>query len=73
MAKKPKPVTPTARFKYKNWEGKVSIRHVLPLTIYWASNEWHKEPQWLLNAYCFEKAAARTFAMKDISEWENVT
>lgn len=54
---------------YTNYKGETGERHILPKSIYFDSNEWHKEPQWLLEAYDTEKNAMRTFAMKDIASW----
>lgn len=57
---------------YTNWKGERSTRTVVPDVIYWGSNEWHKEPQWLLTAFDVEKQAKRNFAMKDIHSWTPV-
>lgn len=58
---------------YTNWKGERSIRTIIPIRIYWGSNEWHKEEQWLLEAHDLEKQALRNFAMKDIHSWTPVT
>lgn len=55
--------------KYKNWKGVVSFRIIIPNRIYFGVTEYHLEPQWLLEAFDFDKKEARTFAMKDIQEW----
>lgn len=56
---------------YKNWKGEIGIRKIVPsATPYYGSNEWHKEPQWLLDAVDVEKGERRTFAMKDIFHME---
>ena len=51
---------------YTNHRGEISIRKIRPLKLYWGSNEWHSEPQWLLEGYDKEKKAIRTFALKDM-------
>ena len=43
-----------------------------PRGIYWGSNEWHPEWQWLLKAYDIDKQADRDFAMTGIQKWQEV-
>lgn len=54
---------------YTNYKGITSVRDLLPIKIFFGSNEWHKEDQWLMEAVDIEKNAQRTFAMKDIRTW----
>jgi hypothetical protein len=54
---------------YTNYKGETSIRSLIPEKIYFGSNEWHKEPQWLIEALDIDKNANRTFAVKDIRAW----
>jgi predicted DNA-binding transcriptional regulator YafY len=54
---------------YVNYRGERSERLVEPAQIYFGSNEWHPEPQWLMDAWDHQKQAYRTFAMKDIHSW----
>lgn len=56
-------------FRYKNYRGEYGIRTVLPKKIYWGSNEYHEEPQWLMFAWDKDKMDNRVFAMKDIQEF----
>lgn len=58
---------------YTNWRGERSQRKVVPTAIVWASNEWHKEPQWLMVAYDVEKKATRQFAMNCIHSMESAS
>lgn len=58
---------------YTNWEGKRGLRVIEPRYMYYGSNEWHQEEQWLLNALDVDKQAIRTFAMKDIHSWQPQT
>lgn len=58
-----------ARVNYVNYRGEEDVRIVTPIKIYWGSNEWHKEPQWLLNVYDHGKKAEREFAMSGIKLW----
>lgn len=55
---------------YTNYRGETGYRNIVPQKIWFGSTEWHKEEQWLLDAYDVEKAAIRNFAMKDIGEWK---
>ena len=59
-------------FTYRNWRGEVSTRTVIPEAhgFRFAKSEWHPETQWLLKAWDLQKRDWRTFAMKDISDWE---
>lgn len=54
---------------YTNYRGERSNRTILPVRVYWGSNEWHTEEQWLLEAHDLEKQALRHFALKDIHSW----
>lgn len=55
---------------YTNYKGKTSERRIIPEKIYFGSNEWHVEPQWLMDAYDLGKDAIRGFALKDIQSWK---
>lgn len=57
--------------QYTNWKGVQSIRRIMPIKMFYESNEFHTEKQWLLLAYDLDKGAERTFAVKDIHSWEN--
>ena len=54
------------RFKYRNWQGVVALRTVRVICLTFGATEWHKEPQWLLEAFDKEKNAVRFFALRDI-------
>lgn len=56
---------------YTNYRGETSQRHIRPVKIWFGSNEWHIEPQWLLDAVDIEKGAERTFALAAIHHWSN--
>ena len=57
---------PPIRVRYKNYKGDESIRTIRPRNLYFGSNKWHPEPQWLLDAYDIQKMEMRTFALKDM-------
>lgn len=51
---------------YTNYKGETSKRRFRPLNLYWGSNEWYPEPQWLMDGYDEDKKVTRTFALKNI-------
>jgi hypothetical protein len=56
---------------YTNHKGETRVRTITPERVFWGSNEFHPERQWLLSA--FEKGKGqRTFAMKDMASPEVV-
>lgn len=55
-------------FHYVNWQGKESQRSVIVRQIYYGNTEYHKEDQWLLEAYDVDKKAIRVFAIRDMSD-----
>ncbi len=57
---------------YTNWKGVTGIRHIIPKDIFFGATEWHKEEQWLLNAFDVDKQADRAFALKDIKSWKEI-
>lgn len=54
---------------YTNYKGETGVRKILPKSISFEHNEWHKEDQWLMVAFDLDKSADRTFALKDIKAW----
>ena len=55
------PVTLT----YTNWRGEKTQRTIVPRRVWFGSNDWHPNPQWLLTALDTEKGEERDFALKD--------
>ena len=55
-------------FTYTNWKGEASQRQAIMCRLYWGANEWHKEPQWLIEGFDMVKGAVRTYAMRDVSD-----
>lgn len=55
---------------YTNHRGERSWRKIKPLKLTWGLSEWHAGSQWILLAHCYEKNAAREFAMSSIHEWK---
>ena len=54
---------------YTNYKGRTSLRRIIPMSLEYASSQWHKEEQWLMKAYDVDKKAERDFAVKDIRAW----
>lgn len=59
-------------FTYKNYRGETSVRLVQPIMISFGTTIFYPERQWLLHAWDINKEAERTFAMKDIKDWDQV-
>ncbi len=59
----------TVSIVYTNWKGETAVRRITPHAIRYAATVWHPEPQWLLDAWDWDKNAPRSFAMKDIQNW----
>ena len=55
---------------YTNWKGEKAYRNIIPQNIEFKATNWHKEKQWILNAFDLDKQAERGFAIKDIKKWE---
>jgi len=64
------PLPTEVRIDYTNHRGQRAERRIVPDHVEWAEVEWHPGAQWLLIAYDLDRAAYRTFAMKDIHRWE---
>ncbi len=55
---------------YRNWQGAVAYRRVLPLSWEHRASEYHAEPQYLVLAWDYDKRAFRRFAMRDVLCWD---
>lgn len=53
------------KFRYKNHEGKTRVRTAIIKRVWFGSTHWHKEPQWMMRAFCTEHNANRDFAIAD--------
>lgn len=54
---------------YTNYRGEKTDRKIIPQKLWFGSTQYHKEKQWLLDAYDLNKKAKRTFAIRDITYW----
>ncbi len=57
--------------RYKNYQGKIANRRILPKKFWFGATRWHSEKQYLLDALDMDKNQQRSFAMKDILAWSN--
>jgi hypothetical protein len=57
---------------YRNYRGEVAIRRIVPTRVWFGPTEWHPEPQWLLDAIDLDKDAERSFAMRDIIDFDHL-
>lgn len=57
---------------YTNYRGEFAVRRIIPTGIKYGSTPHHPEEQWLLDCFDFDKAAPRTYALKDLVQVPNV-
>lgn len=62
-------MTEPLTFQYTNYKGETRVRTITPERVFWGSNEFHPERQWLLSAF-EEGKGQRTFALKDVAGLE---
>jgi predicted DNA-binding transcriptional regulator YafY len=53
---------------YVDERGETCTRRVLPERIWFGCTDWHREPQWLLDAFDVDRRAVRSFAMQRIEQ-----
>lgn len=54
------------RFRYTNWQGITSIRDVDVVSLIFGSNDWHRDPQWMIAALDRDKGEMRYFSLLHI-------
>lgn len=59
------------RIDYTNWRGERASRLIVPKVggLRFVSNEWHRTPQWVIEAVDCEKGEDRMFALNGIHSW----
>jgi predicted DNA-binding transcriptional regulator YafY len=62
----------SVEFDYTNYKGETSKRRAQIVSLFFGSNEWHKEEQWLLEGFDMEKQQFRFFAMKDMKNVQEI-
>ena len=50
---------------YTNWRGETAIRRLRPIGVKFMATAWHREPQWILEAFDYDRQEMRGFALKD--------
>lgn len=55
------------KFTYTNWRGETAERRAIFKKLFFGSNDFHKEPQWLVEGYDLDKGAYRTYSLRDIT------
>lgn len=58
-----------ALIDYTNYRGERRMRRIKPIKIYFGTNDYHSDPQWLLSAIDVERDELRDFAMAKIHSW----
>lgn len=58
----------SVKILYTNRKGETKYRNIIPKNIEFKSTKWHKDEQWILNAFDIDKWEDRGFAIKDIKE-----
>jgi hypothetical protein len=59
-------IVPQIMVDYTNWRGERRVRDILPLRIFFGSNQWHKEPQWLMEVVEPDDSETKTLAFAGI-------
>jgi hypothetical protein len=54
---------------YTNWRGERRAYRIMPLGLFWGSNEWHPTPQWLVIGREEGRSLRRTYALSNIHSW----
>lgn len=65
--------TPPVSIRYTNWKGETAVRTIIPRSIRYAATEWHPEPQYLVEAWCCDRQARRSFALLDFGGRDDAT
>ena len=56
--------------RYTNYRGECSVRRILPQRLEFVSSEWHPEPQWVLHALDLDRGVERSFALRDVEDFD---
>lgn len=59
-------MTKSLKVLYTNWRGVTAVRHILPQALQYKSTPHHQEPQWILEAFDFDKQDKRDFALNQM-------
>jgi predicted DNA-binding transcriptional regulator YafY len=56
--------------RYRNYRGETSLRRVLPRGVWYGSTDWHPEPQWVMDVLDVDRDVERSFALRDILDFD---
>lgn len=56
-------------FLYRNHNGELAERHVIPKLVRFGTSEHHPGGRWLLEAEDLDRKAHRTFALENVTHW----
>jgi predicted DNA-binding transcriptional regulator YafY len=59
--------TQRVAFTYTNWKGITKQRRAIFFRMFIGANEYHPEPQWLMEGHDLDKEEIRTYSLKDIT------
>lgn len=54
---------------YTNWRGERRKRNIIPRRMRFGSNEWHRTPGWLMDAFDLDACEERTFSLANVHSW----
>jgi predicted DNA-binding transcriptional regulator YafY len=59
-------------FDYTNYKGETGKRNAQVISIFYGSNQWHKNDQWLMEGYDMDKKDFRYFAMNAMKNVQEI-
>jgi len=54
---------------YTNYRGETAQRRIIPQRVWFGATQWHREEQWLLDAFDLDRESPRSFALCDIKSY----
>ena len=57
--------------RYRNYKGETAWRRIVPQRIWFGSTRWHPESQWIMEAIDLDKNSLRSFALRDVLEFDS--
>ena len=55
---------PIWEVRYTNWRGETRDRRLQPRSLWYGSNEWHPDLQWIMDCLDTEDGVVKGFALK---------
>lgn len=53
--------------RYTNWRKETSVRNIRFQKLWYGCTDFHPQAQWLIDGYCLDRQADRTFALRDMA------